>query len=120
MLVNELDLPFIDTTQITDREELRAVLDDVRKKSWLAKTPIGYAVTRHTDVTALLRDKRWHSAVRLLNKLNGVPEREDRPQSVLGAEGEDHARLRRLVAPAFSPRQDVRDIVSFASMFSIM
>lgn len=104
MLVHELDLPFIDTTQITDREELRAALNDVRDKSWLAKTPIGYAVTRYSDVTALLRDKRWHSAVRLLNKLNGVPEREDRPQSVLGAEGEDHARLRRLVAPAFSPR----------------
>lgn len=104
MLVSELDLPYIDTTQITDREVLRAALDEVREKSWLARTPIGYAVTRHADVTALLRDKRWHSAVRLLNKLNGVPEREDRPQSVLGAEGEDHARLRRLVAPAFSPR----------------
>jgi cytochrome P450 len=104
MLVHDLDLPFIDTTQITDRDELRAALAEVREKSWLAKTPIGYAVTRHADVTALLRDKRWHSAVRLLNKLNGVPERTDRPQSVLGAEGEDHARLRRLVAPAFSPR----------------
>jgi cytochrome P450 len=104
MLVHDLDLPFLDTTQITDRDELRAKLAEVREQSWLAKTPIGYAVTRYADVTALLRDKRWHSAVRILNKLNGVPERDDRPQSVLSAEGDDHARLRRLVAPAFSPR----------------
>ncbi len=105
MLVTELDLPFVDLAQIVDREELRAKLNDARSLHWIAKTPLGYLLTRHEDVTALLRDRRWHSAVRILNQLNGVPERApDRPESVLSAEGDTHARLRRLVAPAFSPK----------------
>jgi cytochrome P450 len=104
MLVTELELPSLDPSQFADRAELRARLDEVRAQHWLAKTPIGYLLTRHDDVTALLRDRRWHSAVRILNRLNGVPERDDRPESVLSAEGETHARLRRLVAPAFSPK----------------
>lgn len=104
MLASELELPFLDATQIVGREELRSRLAEVRAQHWLARTPIGYVLTNHEDVTALLRDRRWHSAVRILNRLNGVPERSDRPESVLSAEGETHARLRRLVAPAFSPK----------------
>lgn len=102
--IADLDLPFIDLPQIVDRGELRVALAAARKQSWIVRTPLGYLLTRRDDVIALLRDRRWHSAVRLINQMNGIPRDESRPESVLSAEGDDHARLRRLVAPAFSPK----------------
>ena len=55
---------------------------------------------------SLLRDRRFHNALSLLRQMNGL-EPDDGPgprrQSILAMEGEDHARLRRLVAPAFTP-----------------
>ena len=67
---------------------------------------MGYCVTRLEDVTAVLRDKRFHSALSILPADVG-PARlgtaEPRRESILSMEGEEHARLRRLVAPAFTP-----------------
>jgi cytochrome P450 len=57
-------------------------------------------------VTAILRDKRFHSALSLLPQMSGLPELAEetsRRESILSMEGEEHARLRRLVAPAFTP-----------------
>jgi len=54
-----------------------------------------------------LRDRRWHSAAALAAIAFGVDDprlSEDRQPSILSSEGEVHTRLRRLVAPSFSPR----------------
>jgi len=59
-------------------------------------------------VVAVLRDKRWHSAVPLVVEMSAeaTPEfKMRRRESILSAEGDTHVRLRRLVAPAFSPRR---------------
>ena len=67
----------------------------------------GYEVLHYEDATAMLRDKRWHSAVSRIPELMGItnPSFLERQQvSILSAEGDMHTRLRRLVAPAFSPR----------------
>jgi cytochrome P450 len=72
----------------------------------LARTDLGYSVTRLEDVTAVLRDKRFHSALSILPQMQGVDPsnyRDRRRQSILSMEGDEHARLRRLVAPAFTP-----------------
>ena len=104
-LVTELELPYIDTTGFTDRDQLRDAVTEVAKQHWLARTPLGYMVTHHEDVTAVLRERRWHQLARLLAELNGLEEEmKDRRTSILTAEGEEHTRLRKLVAPAFSPR----------------
>ena len=76
--------------------------------AWLVKSLFGYAVWHYDDVTGILRDKRWHSAAGRIPELMGVTDEqflERQGVSILSAEGDVHLRLRRLVAPAFSPRQ---------------
>lgn len=96
---SELDLP-----TMPDR---RVSTDELPKDHWLARSPFGYAVWHYDDATGILRDKRWHSAAGMITQLMGVTDERflaRRTESILSAEGDTHTRLRRLVAPAFSPR----------------
>ncbi|HVX17503.1 MAG TPA: cytochrome P450 [Acidimicrobiales bacterium] len=107
---HELDLPTIDIFGLERAEALRA-LDQVRRQHWLARTPLGYLVTRYDDVTALLRDQRFHSALSALPAMAGVPEgrmRDRQRRSILSMEGDEHTRVRRLASPAFTPRATER------------
>jgi cytochrome P450 len=104
-LVHELELPVLNTVGM-DRLDAVAAIDEARAQHWLARTDMGYSVTSLHDVTAILRDKRFHSALSILPEMQGVDPssfRDRRRQSILSMEGEEHARLRRLVAPAFTP-----------------
>ena len=104
--VHELDLPTLDLLGIERREEIVAAFDAVRDKHWLARMPLGYSVMRHADVVAILRDKRFHSAISMVSQMAGIEDdfMASRQNSILTMEGEGHARLRRLVAPAFTPK----------------
>ncbi|HET6794294.1 MAG TPA: cytochrome P450 [Acidimicrobiales bacterium] len=103
--VHELDLPTIDLAEV-DRGGTREVLAAARDQHWLARTPMGYMVSRYEDVVAILRDRRFHSAISMLSQMSGVEDEylSSRRESILAMEGEEHARLRRLVASAFTPR----------------
>jgi cytochrome P450 len=104
-LVHELDLPVLQTIGMERLDAIAAVIE-ARAQHWLARTEMGYSVTGLHDVTAILRDKRFHSALSILPQMAGMPELEDagrRRKSILSMEGDEHARLRRLVAPAFTP-----------------
>jgi len=104
-VVTELDLPVLDTVGM-EREDAIEAIEAARAKHWLARTEVGYSVTRYPDVTAILRDKRFHSALSMLPRMSGIEDSgymAQRRQSILSMEGEEHARLRRLVAPAFTP-----------------
>jgi cytochrome P450 len=107
--VHDLDIPEVDVLGL-DRTAALAAFEAARQRHWLARVPLGYAVTRHEDVTAILRDRRFHSAIALLPQLAGVegPLQERQTRSILGMEGEEHTRLRRLAAPAFTPRATER------------
>ncbi|HEX7442404.1 MAG TPA: cytochrome P450 [Acidimicrobiales bacterium] len=103
--VYELDLPSVDTVGM-GRDEALAAIAEARSHHWLARTPLGFSLSRQEDCTSLLRDRRFHNALSLLRQINGMEpdDTEDpRRQSILSMEGDDHARLRRLVAPAFTP-----------------
>jgi len=104
--VHELELPALDTAGL-DRDEALALIAATRERHWLARTPLGYSLSRYDDCVSLLRDKRFHNALALVRQLNGLDPDGDaasRRQSILTMEGGDHARLRRLVAPAFTPQ----------------
>ncbi len=104
-LVHDLELPLLDTIGM-DRVDAVAAIEVARSQHWLAKTQMGYSVTHLEDVTAILRDKRFHSALSVLPSMAGLDASEyagRRRRSILSMEGEEHARLRRLVAPAFTP-----------------
>jgi cytochrome P450 len=102
--VHELDLPPCDTSGVT-RDQRLALIAGAREQHWLARTPVGFAVTRYEDVVAVLRDRRFHSALSLIPQMQGIAGTsfETRRRSILAMEGDEHARLRRLVAPAFTP-----------------
>ncbi|HEY0519198.1 MAG TPA: cytochrome P450 [Ilumatobacteraceae bacterium] len=105
-LASDLDLPEI-TLSDGNYEERRALRSSLSPEHWLVRNPFGYEVLRYEDATAVLRDKRWHSAVSRIPELMGItnPAFLERQQvSILSAEGDVHLRLRRLVASAFSPR----------------
>jgi cytochrome P450 len=105
-IVHDLDVPEIDIFGL-DRDAALAQFDAARRQHWLARTALGYAVTRHEDVTAILRDRRFHSALSLLPQMAGIPEgrlQQRQERSILSMEGDEHTRVRRLASPAFTPR----------------
>ena len=86
------------------REAIRRGKDEGH---WLFRSMLGYAVASYEDSLGILRDKRWHNASSRIPEMMGITRSEflDRQRvSILSAEGDLHTRLRRLVAPAFSPR----------------
>ena len=120
-LASDLSLPEIPVIMDQSRTDRHQFLRDVASQSWLAKTEIGYSVLTYESVMGILRDKRWQSAVGFIAQLQGITNEafmSRRRESILSAEGEVHVRLRRLVAPAFSPRSAdrlrpfMRDVVN--------
>src|SRR3954454_14973464 len=104
-LVSELDLPELSEEGSFEQRHARRM--ELKDDHWLVRNMFGYAVLHYDDVTGILRDKRWHSAVSKIPQLMGITNSDflERQQvSILSPEGNVHTRLRRLVAPAFSPR----------------
>ena len=64
-LVSELDLPYLDTIGL-ERQNAVEAIEAARAVHWLARTELGYSVTRLQDVTAILRDQRFHSALSII------------------------------------------------------
>ncbi len=104
--ISELDIPRV-TFDFADNDESRTELTRLAASTWIARGAMTYPVFTYEDCQAILRDKRWHSAAALAAEITGVQDsriNERRRESILSAEGDVHTRLRRLVAPAFSPR----------------
>jgi cytochrome P450 len=101
----DLDLPLLDTSGLNRSQALIATAEAGRRH-WLARTPLGFSLTRYNDAVACLRDRRFHSALSLIPQMAGIEPGgylDRRRDSILSMEGEEHTRLRRLVAPAFTP-----------------
>ena len=98
MLVSELDIPFIKHTYT--RREQREETFSTRDQTWIGKNNIGYVLFRNKDITAILRDSRWHTAMGLLAELNPnlTPEiKKKRKKGLLALNGDDHLRLKKLI-----------------------
>ncbi len=84
-----------------------AGVHEAREERWYARTPYGFAVLRYPEASALLTDRRFRQGNARWPEQNGI---EDGPflrwwqEVLLSLEGEDHARLRRLLMPAFRRR----------------
>src|SRR5262245_56743423 len=78
-----------------------------REACWYARTAIGYAILRYDEVATLLRDRRLKQGGVETIAAQGVtqgPFADWMRRMMLNVEGETHARLRRLVSQAFTPR----------------
>lgn len=99
------DVPYLnlDDPQFSIRSK---AVRDARERGWYARTPYGLAILRYAEVGELLRDQRvrqgsykWPAH----NKASGSFA-DWWLRMLLNRIGDDHARLRRLANPAFSPK----------------
>ncbi len=84
-----------------------AAVHAAREQDWYAETPWGWAVLRYAESAALLRDRRFQQGNARWPAQNGVHEgtfAEWWSETLLSLEGADHARIRRLLVPAFRNR----------------
>lgn len=98
-----LDLadPAFDTTS----EQVHAA----READWLVRTSYGFAVLRYDEANELLTDRRFRQGNARWPEQNGVTEGPFLAwwqRVLLSLDGDDHARLRRLLMPAFK-RQSI-------------
>ncbi len=75
-----------------------------REDSWYAETNWGWAVLRYAEGNALLKDRRFRQGNARWPAQNGIHSGLFSAwwqETLLSLEGEDHARIRRLLMPAF-------------------
>jgi cytochrome P450 len=100
------DAPFLDLSDpgfSMHSEEARAA----RARSWYTRTPYGLAVLRYDEMSQLLKHRKLRQGSYAWPEKNGVTDglfHQFWRTAVINFEGPDHARLRRLHNPAFSPR----------------
>jgi cytochrome P450 len=78
-----------------------------RDEGWYARTNYGIAVLRYDQVDRLMTDRRLRQGSAewpAHHRVTGGPFADWWSETVLNLEGPDHARLRKLVTPAFSRR----------------
>ncbi|HSV64643.1 MAG TPA: cytochrome P450 [Mycobacteriales bacterium] len=78
-----------------------------REASWYARTSMGYAILRYEQASAVLGDRRFRQTVALMLTARGItggPLFDWLTSTIIGTEGADHLRLRRLTSRAFTPR----------------
>ncbi len=84
---------------VTSPDVLRA-----RDEGWYVETTWGWAVLRHAEAAAVLRDRRFRQGNARWPEQNGIHSglfSDWWRETLLSLEGDDHARLRRLLIPAF-------------------
>ena len=84
-----------------------ALLDRTAHESWLARLPLGYLVLDREAGEHFLRSRTAIFPGQLIAELYGIesgPLRDEIDRNILHIDGPDHARLRRLVNPFFTPR----------------
>ncbi len=100
------DAPFLDV-EAPGFAMHSAAVAAARAKSWFARTPYGLAILRHAEIAKLVKDPRLIQGSARWPAHCGVttgPFASWWSRILLCREGVDHARLKRLVTPAFSQR----------------
>jgi cytochrome P450 len=107
-LVTDLDLPAFDYTDADlHGPRFHATLRDLRALGWLAATPLGYVVLEREAAGFFLRSRSAEFPGMKIAELFGIedgPLYEEMKRNILHINGGDHARLRGLVNPSFTPR----------------
>ncbi len=101
-------VPFIDTLSSAYDDDIHSAHAAARERSWYATTPLGLIFLDYEAVHWLLHERRFRLQGNDALDLAGIGDgllREWFGQILSNKEGEPHARLRRVVARAFTPRQ---------------
>ena len=111
MLATELDLPSYDHLDGVTGARFHEILADLAQQSWLVRGVAGLAVLDREVGNDLLRDPRFAFPALELLQLQGVtsgPIWDRTADGLMVQSGEPHARLRRQLMPAFTPRATER------------
>jgi cytochrome P450 len=107
-LVTDLELPALDYfAQDLKGERFHEVMGELRTRSWLATSAIGYFVLDREAAAFFLRTRAATFPGMKIAEMFEVPEGallEQMRRNILHINGDDHRRLRNLVNPAFTPR----------------
>jgi cytochrome P450 len=107
-LVTELELPELDYLAEDLRgERFHEVMNGLRGRGWLARSPIGYFVLDREAASFFLRTRSATFPGMTIAEMFGVEEGpllEQMRRNILHVNGDAHRRLRNLVNPAFTPR----------------
>lgn len=106
--VTALDLPLVDISDPTLRgPAFHEVMARAAAGGWLARMPLGFLTLDRDAGEFFLRTRSATFPGQLLAELYGIeagPLREEIDRNILHVDGPDHARLRRLVNPFFTPK----------------
>ena len=103
----EAGLPSIAYDHLRNPDEAHRIIGQARQQAPLAMGPHGPEVLSQELVRTVLRDSRFVTAHGLGLDLQGItsgPLWDRATQNILGLDGDQHRRLRRLVSKAFAPR----------------
>jgi cytochrome P450 len=113
-IISEVEMPRTKTTLLpSDLTKYQQVEENLKiaKESWIASFGYGYVLYNQEDIRKILTDKRWHNALRFYAATNTTGDvvedeyyKKRRSNILINLEGDDHARLRKLVAPSFSAK----------------
>jgi len=107
-LVADLDLPAFDYTDADlHGPRFHATMRELRAQGWLAATPLGYVVLEREAAAFFLRSRAAEFPGMKIAEIFGIddgPLYEEMRRNILHINGADHARLRGLVNPSFTPR----------------
>jgi cytochrome P450 len=114
--VFDAGLPSLAYDHLVDPDEAHRAIAEARRRSPIAWGPHGPEVLTYQLVRTVLRDPRFVTAAGLGLDLQGItsgPLWDRATQNILGLDGAEHHRLRRLVAKAFAPRgaERLRDTI---------
>lgn len=117
MTAASTEIPFLDVADPAFSIRSGEVRE-ARERSWYARTPYGIAVLRYEPVSRLIKDRRLVQGSAAWPAHNGVtgPWADWWMRCILNREGDDHARLRRLMNPAFSSRLIAAMVPSFQAL----
>lgn len=107
LAVHQLDLPFVETTGAAYQADPHGVWREVRKSSWLARTEIAVNVLPYKANFDMIRTRQLttmgDSIMRVQHVLDGPMYTYWTDGLIMCMEDTRHARLRKLLFPAFTP-----------------
>src|SRR5215211_6354742 len=107
-IVTDLELPELDYfAPDLKGERFHEAMRELRERSWIASSPIGYFVLEREAAAFFLRTRAATFPGMKIAEMFEVPEGpllEQMRRNILHINGDDHRRLRNLVNPAFTPR----------------
>jgi cytochrome P450 len=106
--VADLDLPEFDYTNPDLRgDRFHETMEELRERSWIATSEFGYVVLDREAAGFFLRSRKAQFPGVYMFDLLGItdgPLRSSLSRNILTLGGEQHARLRALVQPSFTPK----------------